>query len=489
MHDQDRTMPRPGRCGRPASRRPALGVGVALVVAGCGPSAPPPPPPASHELIVIVRPGPTTWFNGSHGDLSGFDHDLLERFARERKLVLRAIMAKSTADLLSRIAAGEAHLGAGGLFQAEPANDAHGDAEAAAQRVLWTTGLFAVEPVLIYGSDGYKPKSMADLAGAEVAYAAGTGLGAQLAPIRLAYHEVRWKAVDVPSSDALISQVSEGSVDYAVVPSNDAAIARNVYLDFDVAFTVGPRRELAWAVAPALRELRDALDVFIARERASGMLARDAERYLAPGGRIERIDAGVLQERIRSTLPQYRSLFQDAQVKTGVDWRLLAALAYQESQWDPFATSETGVRGFMQLTEETAQHLGVTDRLDPKAVTVAAARYLRDLKAKLPARIAEPDRTWLALAAFNIGIAHLEDARIIAQKQRLSPDLWSDVKKTLPLLALPEHYESAKYGYARGGMPVAFVDRVRAFFDILLRAEAPYRPRLRVGAGILAAHA
>ena len=105
---------------------------------------------------------------------------------------------------------------------------------------------------------------------------------------------------------------------------------------------------------------------------------------------------------------------------------------------------------------------------------------MRDLKSRLPTRIAEPDRTWLALAAFNIGLGHLEDARVLAQRQKLNPDLWQDVRQALPLLALPEHYETAKLGYARGGMPVAFVDRVRSYYDILLRREGAHSPRLRV---------
>jgi peptidoglycan lytic transglycosylase F len=394
-------------------------------------------------------------------------------------LKLRVIMAPGTADMLTRIAAGEAHVGAGGLFQAAPSTVDTSKASDAAEKVLWTTGYFAVEPVLIYNGDGFKPRKFADLEGATIAYPVGTGLDSQLAAVRVAHHEVHWEPVDAPSSDALIAQVSEGRIDYAVVPSNDAAIARNIYLDFDVAFTAGPKRELAWAVAPARKALREALDAYLARLRNDGTLAGYAERYFAPSGRVERIDAGVLHERIKSLLPQYRTLFEDAQAKSGVEWRLLAALAYQESQWDPFATSETGVRGFMQLTEETARRLRVADRLDARESTHAAARYLQDLKAKLPARIVEPDRTWLALAAFNIGVAHLEDARILAQKQKLNPDMWSDVKKTLPLLAQPEYYESAKYGYARGGMPVAFVDRVRAYYDILLRTEPAYKPRLR----------
>jgi len=185
---------------------------------------------------------------------------------------------------------------------------------------------------------------------------------------------------------------------------------------------------------------------------------------------------------LRELLPQYRHAFEAAQAASGTDWRLLAAVGYQESQWDPFAASETGARGVMQLTEETARHLGVADRLDARSSIVAAGRYLNDLKAKMPARIVEPDRTWFALAAFNIGIAHLEDARILAQKQKLNPDLWSDVRKALPLLAQPDYYADAKFGYARGGMPVAFVDRVRAYYDVLLRLEPPFQPRLRLSA-------
>jgi membrane-bound lytic murein transglycosylase F len=194
-----------------------------------------------------------------------------------------------------------------------------------------------------------------------------------------------------------------------------------------------------------------------------------------------------LQERARTALPQYRQLFREAQEKTGIDWRLLAALAYQESKWDPAATSETGVRGFMQITEDTAKHLGITNLLDPGQNVLAGARYLGVLKGKLPARIQEPDRTWLALAAYNIGLGHLEDARVLAQRQGLDPDHWSNVKKVLPLLALPEHYERAKLGYARGGMPVAFVDRVRGYYDVLLAREAPLQPRLRLFADAPAA--
>ena len=451
--------------------------GLSLLMFSACQRAPDIPPRNDPGLTVVVLPGPTTWFIGPNGQASGFDHDLLTRFARERGVPLNVDFATGAAGLLARIATGKAQLGAGGLFQAATATP-RTDAGEANPALAWTAGYHAVEPVLIYNSDGYRPRRWDDLANATVAYQAHTGMDTQLAAVRLAHPDVQWQPVDVASADALIAQVADGTVSYAIVASSDAAVARNIYLDFEVAFPAGPRREFAWAVAPGYPELRDALDAFFARLRRDGTLARLAERYFAAPEQVERIDAGVFQDRIRKVLPQWKRTFVEAQAQSGIEWRLLAAVAYQESQWDPEATSETGVRGLMQITEETARALGVADRLDPKASAIAAARYLADLKRKLPARIAEPDRTWLALAAFNIGVAHLEDARVLAQRQKLNPDSWSDVRKVLPLLAEPEYYVGAKYGYARGGMPVAFVGRVRGYYDILLRTEAPQQPRL-----------
>ncbi|MGE5087800.1 MAG: membrane-bound lytic murein transglycosylase MltF [Candidatus Levyibacteriota bacterium] len=456
----------------------ALAAG-ALLLSGC--EQPPPAPPAQPSLSVVVRPGPTTWFTGPNGHASGFDHDLLTRFARERGLALKVAFADDAASLMESVASGEAQLGAGGLFGHAPAQASTNAAGAPLQAatVRWTAGYDSAEPVLIYNADGYKPRRWQDLGNATVAYPAHTGVEALLATTRAAHPDIRFTPVDVASSDALIAQVSDGTIDYAIVPSTDASAARNIHLDFDVAFPAGERGKLAWAVGAGEQALRDALDAFIARLRKDGTLTRLAERYRAAPDQVDRADAGVFQDRIRQMLPQWRRTFVEAQATSGIEWRLLAAVAYQESQWDPLATSETGVRGLMQLTEDTARTLGVADRLDPRASAIAAARYIADLKSRLPARIAEPDRTWLALAAFNIGIGHLEDARILAQRNKLNPDLWSDVRKMLPLLADPKYYIAAKNGYARGGMPVAFVSRVRGYYDILLRSQSAQPPLLQ----------
>jgi len=400
------------------------------------------------------------------------------RFAAEAKLPVRVIMARDREDLAARLSAGEAHLGVGALYR--PPDAAPPDAPDGTPRPLaWSEGFYPVAPMIVYGSDGFRPRNWKDLSGASVAYLEASRLDAGLGRVRADHPDVRFVPTTLPTTDALIAQVSEGGADYALVTSLNVAVARNIYLGFDVAFTAGPKLDIAWLLPSDQHSLRKRLDAFLAEARRSGLVARLADRYFGHERSLPRPDAGVFQERIKSVLPDYRKAFLEAQEATGIEWRLLAAIAYQESQWDPLATSETGVRGLMQLTEETARHLGVADRLDARASVLGAARYLRDLKSRMPERIVEPDRTWLALAAFNIGLGHLEDARVLAQKQKLNPDLWTDVKKTLPLLAVPEFYEQAKLGYARGGMPVVFVDRVRGYYDVLLKQEQPHRPRLR----------
>ncbi len=442
-----------------------------LAVAACGPSptAPPPPP---NELVVLLRQGPATWFVGPDAQSAGFDYDLLRLFAQRHNLVLRVVAASNPG---AKLEAGDtgASLAAGALYR-----PAEGTTTANAG-MLYSAGYYAVEPVLICNADSFRPASWADLAGSSVAVIEGTGLAVALTKVRDAHPEVLWRPLALASTAALIRQVSDGAIDYAIVASNDAEASRNVYLNFERAFAVASKQELVWAFPPAQSVLRDQVNAFFADLKRDGTLQRLVERYFTYA-QMPRLDAGVFQQRMKTVLPQYRALFQHAQDATGIEWRLLAAIAYQESQWDTQATSETGVRGLMQLTEDTARHLGVVDRMDPQAGVLAAAKYLRGLKDKLPSRIPEPDRTWLALAAYNIGIAHLEDARVLAQKQKSSPDSWAAVSKALPLLTLPEFYEDAKFGYARGGMPVAFVERVRAYYDILLAHQPSLRPRLRM---------
>lgn len=178
-------------------------------------------------------------------------------------------------------------------------------------------------------------------------------------------------------------------------------------------------------------------------------------------GSFDYVDTKTFLSAIDSVLPTYQPLFQ--KYATAFDWRLLAAIAYQESHWNPLATSPTGVRGLMMLTRATADGLGVNDRLDPEESIQGGALYLQRLMAKIPATVPEDERIWFALAAYNIGWGHMLDARKLTKMQSGNPDSWVDVKQRLPMLSQKRYYPQLTYGYARGREAYNYVENIRRY--------------------------
>ena len=167
-------------------------------------------------------------------------------------------------------------------------------------------------------------------------------------------------------------------------------------------------------------------------------------------------------------LPNYRKYFQQAALEYGIDWRLLAAMGYQESHWNHLAISPTGVRGIMMLTKSTAGEVGINDRTDPEQSIAGGALYFHQRIKKIPSRILEPDRTWMALASYNVGYGHLEDARTLTKQLGNNQDKWIDVKNHLPLLSEEKWHVQTRYGYARGQEPVNYVENIRNYYDLLV---------------------
>jgi len=192
------------------------------------------------------------------------------------------------------------------------------------------------------------------------------------------------------------------------------------------------------------------------------------ERHYGHVSDFDYVGTRTYMRHIEQRLPEYRPHFEEAVADKDIDWRLLAAVAYQESHWNPKAVSPTGVRGMMMLTRTTANDLGVDRRTDPRQSIDGGSRYLKYLLDRIPERIQGRDRLWLALAAYNIGYGHMEDARIITQQRGGDPDKWMDVKESLPLLHKRKWYSKTKNGYARGNEAVRYVENIRSYYDILV---------------------
>jgi membrane-bound lytic murein transglycosylase F len=326
-----------------------------------------------------------------------------------------------------------------------------------------------VQPQVVYRVGDRRPRAAEDLLGQEITVISGSSHAERLLDLRRRYPGLQWTEESDVESEELLYRVTQRQLNYTVADSNEVALNRRFYPELRVGFEVGPAEAVAWAFPHGEDDsLLDAATMFFEQIEADGRLNRIMRRYYGATDRFDYVGTRTFLRHIDSRLPRYRVMFLDAARESDIDWRLLAAVAYQESHWNQDAVSYTGVRGLMMLTTHTAEQVGIEDRTDPASSVLGGARYLAWMKTRIPERIPEPDRTWMALAAYNVGLGHLEDARKLAQSQGLDPDHWPDVRETLPLLSQRRWYQQTEYGYARGREPVRYVDNIRSYYDVLI---------------------
>jgi len=445
---------------------------IALLLAACEEAPRPVAPIAqSGELVVLTVNGPATYFEDAQGLASGFEYDLATMFAKELGAKPLFILTDNPARIDHELRKGQAHLAAAALAR-------HFDFPGG---LAWGPSYFTTQHQIVgRAGDATKPKSLADIADRRVGVIDESVAEYLLSspppqlPLRIE------RLPPGTSTGDLLERVDNGTLDYAMVESNRFTLAKRFFPQLEVAFNVGKPVDYAWLVSTVdKKRILAAAPAFFDRIRRDGTLKRLVDRYYGHAGRITAVDSEALLEKIETQLPRLRPHFEEAERVSGIDWRLLAALGYQESHWDAAATSPTGVRGLMMLTDETADRLQIANRLDARDSIIGGARYFALLREAVSTRISEPDRTWLALAAYNLGLGHMEDARILTQKAGLNPDKWQDVRQVLPRLADPDAFQQLKHGYARGGEAMQLVDNVRNYYDILARMhprDAPLPP-------------
>jgi membrane-bound lytic murein transglycosylase F len=320
---------------------------------------------------------------------------------------------------------------------------------------------------LIYRRGSRRPRDAADLVGKRIEIIADAPYAQTLRKVANDYPLLSWVESSEYGIEDLVARVANGESDYTIVDSNLFAVMRQYHPEARVAFDFGSPQPIAWALPKGARKLREAVSAYFAEIKATGELQRLIDRYSVVEHNFDYVGARAFMQHVESRLPLYREQFQRAGAQTGIDWRLLAAIAYQESHWLHDAVSPTGVRGIMMLTEHAAEAVRITDREDPAESIAGGARYLRRMIDKLPERIGAADRQWMGLAAYNIGFAHVEDARVLTQINGANPDSWRDVRKHLPLLTEEKWFSQVRRGYARGDVPVHYVDNVRRYYQLL----------------------
>ena len=416
------------------------------------------PPQADDRLVVAIRETPA-FFQREGNTASGFEHDLVTAFADSLGLKVRFIDAADLYELNDLALGGRVHLAA-----SMPIGHS---------QLHYSAPIRTVRQWIVGHDDILGPQQLSDLAGRTVEVLARSPLTDILRGLD---EKSRPHVIEVPGVNEmeLLARVASHKAQLAAVHEIHLDLAVNFYPELSPRVQLPGKMDFGWAFNGQNAEaLRAKADAFIAAARADGTLARIHDRYF---GHIKRINAAGIARFLddtRTKLPNWRRHFQAAQDVSGIDWRLLAALSYQESRWDPLATSYTNVRGMMMLTEDTADYLRVKNRLDPKESINAGARYLAELADQIPGA-RHPDRLWLALSAYNLGMGHFRGARAIAKGMKRNPDVWYEMKQVLPRLARPEVYARLKSGPARGGEAVIMVENIRSYYDILSRFEPAY---------------
>jgi membrane-bound lytic murein transglycosylase F len=423
---------------------------------------------------VGTRNSPATYFIGQNGEPAGFEHDLIQAFSQSQNWSLRWVEKNRPEALFEMLDNREINLAMAALPRSV-VRDRH---------LISGPVLFETPIHIVYRTSDKAPRSMADLSGKKLALIIGSGHTPIMMRQKRKVPSLSWAALENVWPEELLAQLQAGTYDAVVINGMDFDSMRLFYPGLAVAFDIGDTQKIVWALPKrSSLYLRNALARFVEQAHKDGTISRIYERYFGHLKRLGSADIlGILQRR-PLRLPELRRHFHEAQTLTGIDWRLLAAIGYQESQWNPFATSPTGVRGLMMLTGETADRMGISDRLNARQSILGGARYLNMLKDALPDRIPEPDRTWIALAAYNQGQGHMEDARRIAQARGGNPDSWADVKAALPYLSRGTYAKAMKYGYARGAEALIFAENIRNYYDILQRLEPEYNPLINLGRG------
>jgi len=424
----------------------------------------------SGELVVISRESDTTWYEDKDGP-AGPEYDYLNSFAKYLGVDLRFDNRDNNADILDAIAESKGHMAAAGLTR---------DPWLEQQGIIFGPEYQEVDQqVVCRRNQGRLPKNIDELLEKELVVIEDSSQEAHLFELQEEFPDLSWDSVDDVTIDELLEQVWRKEIDCTIANSHVINIKRRLYPELQVGFTLRENLALAWTLSPEWEFLSEAIDAWLDTIERDGTLLILKDRHFAEQ-KFDYVDMRSFIRRIKSRMPKLLPMFEEAAEKYDMPWTLLAAQAYQESHWNRRAKSPTGVRGIMMLTLVTAKEMGVESRVDAKQSIMGGARYLKKLEARVPKSVTGNDRWWYALAAYNVGMGHVYDARKLAKSLDLDPDSWLDLKGALPLLAQKKYYKELKYGYARGGEPVSYVRKIRNYENIL-RAQLAREKGIHAG--------
>ena len=336
------------------------------------------------------------------------------------------------------------------------------------EQAAFSDGYMNIQQHIVSRRNRAKIKEVGDLKGKTIHVRTATSYHERL--IELQKQGIDLTIVQHPDlpTEALIQQVDTGDIELTVADNNVALLSRRHYPGAIMRIAISDLQQLGWAVHPEARRLKAKIDSFFKMIKETGKYNEIYNKYYGDVANFDYVDLSIFHRRIKSRLSRFSPFIKAAANKHGFDWRLISAQIYQESHFNPRAKSPAGAKGLMQLLSSTARSLGVKDIYNPVENINAGVQHLKNLH-DLFENANGKDRLLIALAAYNVGQGHIQDARQLAIKMDLDPDLWESLAKTLPLLSIRKYFKNSKYGYCRGAEPVTYIKQILIYYDILKR--------------------
>lgn len=420
-------------------------------------------------LPILSSNGPITYYEGPFG-YTGFEYELTEAFTDYLGVELIINDEPNLGKMLDLVGSEK------GMF----ASNSLGVTEERAKKLIFSDPYLQVTQQIIYQRGKLRPKTVEDILGKDIVTIAESAQVELLKELQREYPTLRWRELEGIEQLDLLEMIHSGRADITITDSTAHIVYSNIYPRARRAFDLRKFDNIAWAFSKdSDKSLQKAANMFLKQYKNSGKLEALQDKYF-DADYLDEGGALTFSKHIGSRLPQWEEYFRETAAEFHLDWLFLAAMSYQESHWNANARSYTGVRGLMMLTRTTAEALGVKDRTDPQESIHGGAKYLTQIMKRLPQRVQNPDRLWMTLAAYNVGLGHLKDARILTEQQSGNPNKWDDVKQRLPLLSKKKYYKKTKHGYARGWEPVQYVENIRNYHNILVWHHESQQRRLAI---------
>ena len=412
-------------------------------------------------LRLATRNTPTTYYIDSDGNPAGFEYELAKAFADYLGVELELIIPETFGEIFPLLKNRTAHIAAAGLTITDERK----------QQYRFSPPYAYSTPTVIYRETQGRnaPESLNDLHGTDIRVLADSSHAELLRGIKASTPALQWQETSNGTVTELLDGVYNKEFDYTISDDLVFDAQKSFFPGLKKSLTLNTPEPVAWMLIKQNdQSLLRALNRFFERIDTQELLVKLKRKYFTRQSHLSYVDIETFRRDLATRFDDLEQYFYMAEQDTDIDWRLLAALAYQESHWNPAAVSPTGVKGIMMLTQAAAREVDVDDRNDPVQSILGGAQYLIRVRDKIPERIQGNDRTWFALAAYNVGYGHLEDARILTARAGKNPDSWNDVKEFLPLLTQAKYYSTVKHGYARGYEPVLYVKNIRKYYDLLI---------------------